>query len=162
MTHGFDNSGRQYDKDGNLIDWWTEEDAKLFDEHSKVLVDFFDKIEILPGLHANGELTLGENLSDHGGMMISYQAFKNATANKPLGKKDGFTADQRFFIAYAQVWCASMRDERMRSDTRSNEHSIGYWRVNGSLPHIDAWYDAFNITENDAMYIPKEERAVVW
>ena len=113
MTHGFDDMGRQYDKDGNLNDWWTEEDAKNFDERSKVLVDYFDNIEVAPGLNANGRFTLGENIADHGGLQISYQAYKNATANKPLDIVDGFTPAPRFFLAYANVWAVNIRTEEI-------------------------------------------------
>lgn len=162
MTHGFDDQGRLFDKDGNINEWWTAEDAEKFGERAKVLVDYFNKIEVLPGLHANGELTLGENIADHGGLMIAHQAFLNATAGAPLEEKDGFTAEQRFFLAYATVWANNIREERIRQNTRSDVHSLGRWRVNGALPHIDAWYEAFDVQEGDAMYIPAEQRAKIW
>ena len=162
MTHGFDDMGRQYDKDGNLNDWWTEEDAKNFDERSKVLVDYFDNIEVAPGLNANGRFTLGENIADHGGLQISYQAYKNATANKPLEIVDGFTPEQRFFLAYANVWAGNIRPEEILRLTKVDEHSLGRWRVNGALPHINAWYEAFDINANDPMYIAEENRTSIW
>ena len=162
MTHGFDDQGRQFDKEGNLKDWWTAEDATLFGERSKVLVDFFNKIEVLPGLQANGELTLGENIADHGGLQVAYQAFKNATKNAPLADVDGFTPEQRFFLAYAGVWAGNIRDEQIRVYTKSDPHSLGRWRVNGALPHINAWYEAFGINENDPLYIAPENRASIW
>ncbi|MBP5590032.1 MAG: M13 family metallopeptidase [Bacteroidales bacterium] len=162
MTHGFDDQGRQFDKDGNVNEWWTEQDAEQFKNKVNVLVDHFNKIEVLPGLFANGELTLGENIADHGGLMVSYQAFKNATASNPLPTLEGFTPEQRFFLAYAAVWAQNIREERIRSNTKSDVHSIGRWRVNGTLPHIDAWYDAFNIKEGDALYVPKSQRADIW
>ena len=162
MTHGFDDQGRQFDKEGNMNDWWAEGDADRFTKHVQIIVDHFDSIEVLPGLHANGSLCLGENIADHGGLMVAYQAFKNATKDNPLPDKDGFTADQRFFLAYAGVWAANIRDEEIRNRTKSDVHSLSRWRVNGTLPHIDAWYDAFGVTEDDALYLPKEKRAVIW
>ena len=162
MTHGFDDQGRQYDKDGNLKDWWAEGDGDRFNERTKVMVDFFNNIEVLPGLKANGQLTLGENIADHGGLNVSYLAYKNATKNNPLPDEDGFTADQRFFIAYATLWAGNIREEEIRSRTKSDPHSLGEWRVNGALPHVDAWYEAFGITENDSMYIAPESRCRVW
>jgi len=162
MTHGFDDQGRQFDKEGNLKDWWTADDATRFNERSKVLVDFFNNIEVLPGLQANGELTLGENIADHGGLQVAYQAFKNATKEAPLADVDGFTPEQRFFLAYAGVWAGNIRDEQIRVYTKSDPHSLGRWRVNGALPHINAWYDAFGITETDPLYIAPENRASIW
>ncbi len=162
MTHGFDDQGRQYDKDGNLKDWWAEGDGDRFNERTKVMVDFFNNIEVLPGLKANGQLTLGENIADHGGLNVSYLAFKNATKNNPLPEEDGFTADQRFFIAYATLWAGNIREEEIRSRTKSDPHSLGEWRVNGALPHVDAWYEAFGITEKDSMYLSPENRCRVW
>lgn len=162
MTHGFDDQGRQYDKNGNLTDWWAEGDAERFDARAKVMVDFFNNIEVLPGLKANGQLTLGENLADHGGLNVSYLAFQNAMKENPLGDVDGFTPEQRFFLAYATVWAANTREEDMRSRTKSDPHSLGEWRVNGALPHIQAWYDAFNITPESPMYIAPENRVNIW
>ena len=162
MTHGFDDQGRQFDKDGNLKDWWTADDAERFNTRSKVLVDYFNNIEVLPGLQANGELTLGENIADHGGLQVAYQAFKNATKDAPLAEEGGFTPEQRFFLAYSGVWAGNIRDEQIRVYTKSDPHSLGRWRVNGALPHINAWYEAFGITENDPMYIAPEKRASIW
>ena len=138
MTHGFDDQGSQFDKDGNLKNWWTEADRKNFEARTKVMADFFSKIEVLPGLYANGQLTLGENIADHGGLNIAFQAFKEATAANPLPEKDGFTPEQRFFLAYAKVWIDNIRDEEIRNRTKNDPHSLGRWRVNGALPHIDA------------------------
>ena len=162
MTHGFDDQGRQFDKEGNLKDWWTAEDAERFNTRAQVMVDFFNKIEVLPGLMANGQLTLGENIADHGGLQVAYQAFKNATKDAPLNEVDGFTPEQRFFLAYAGVWAGNIRDEQIRVYTKSDPHSLGRWRVNGALPHINAWYDAFGITENDSLYIAPEKRVSIW
>ena len=162
MTHGFDDQGRQFDKDGNLKDWWTAEDAKRFEERAQVMVNFFDSIQVLPGLNANGSLTLGENIADHGGLQVSFQAFKNATKDAPLPVKDGFTPEQRFFLSYAGVWAGNIRDEQIRLQTKSDPHSLGRWRVNGALPQIGAWYDAFGIKEGDPMYLAPEKRVSIW
>ena len=162
MTHGFDDQGRQFDKDGNLKDWWTPDDAERFNTRAQVMVNFFDSIQVLPGLHANGSLTLGENIADHGGLQVSFQAFKNATKDAPLGVVDGFTPEQRFFLSYAGVWAGNVRDEQIRLQTKSDPHSLGRWRVNGALPQIGAWYEAFNITENDSMYLAPEKRVSIW
>lgn len=162
MTHGFDDQGRQFDKKGNFADWWGAEDAEKFKARAQVMVDFFNNVEVLPGLKANGQLTLGENIADHGGLNIAFHAFKNATKEAPLETVDGFTPEQRFFLAYANVWAANIREEEIRNRTKSDPHSLGEWRVNGALPHIDAWYEAFNITEKDSLYIPKEKRLNIW
>ena len=162
MTHGFDDQGRQFDKEGNFNNWWTDTDAEQFTERSQVLVDHFNAIEVLPGLKSNGSLTLGENIADHGGLMVAYQAFKNATKDQPQEVKYGFTPDQRFFLAYAGVWAGQIRDEEIRNRVKSDPHSLGRWRVNGTLPHIDAWYEAFGIDENNALYIAPEQRAKIW
>ena len=162
MTHGFDDQGRQFDKDGNLKDWWTAEDAKRFEERAQVMVNFFDSIQVLPGLNANGSLTLGENIADHGGLQVSFQAFKNATKDASLPVEDGFTPEQRFFLSYAGVWAGNIRDEQIRLQTKSDPHSLGRWRVNGALPQIGAWYDAFGIKEGDPMYLAPEKRVSIW
>ena len=162
MTHGFDDQGAKFDKDGNLRQWWTAEDTKNFEERTHVMRDFFNNIEVLPGLQANGQLTLGENMADHGGLQVAFQAFKNATKDAPLSTQDGCTPEQRFFLAYAGVWAGNIRDEEIRNLTKSDPHSLGRWRVNGALPHIDAWYEAFGITESDPMFVPKSERVTIW
>ena len=162
MTHGFDDQGSQYDKEGNLRRWWSDEDRQRFEERIQVMRAFHDSIEVLPGLHANGSLTLGENMADHGGLMVSFQAFKNATKDAPLPVIDGFTPEQRFFLAYANVWGQNIRDEEIRKRVKSDPHELGKWRVDGQLPHIDAWYDAFGITEQDPMFVPKDERVTIW
>lgn len=162
MTHGFDDQGRQFDKDGNLKDWWAEGDAERFTTRTNVMVDFFNKIEVLPGLHANGALTLGENIADHGGLKIAFSALQHAMKDAPLGVENGFTPEQRFFLSYALVWAGNIRDEQIRVYTKSDPHSLAEWRVNGALPHIQAWYDAFGITPNDSMYIAPENRVNIW
>ena len=162
MTHGFDDQGRRFDKDGNMHDWWTESDGKNFTERTDKYADFFSKIKVLPDLNANGRLTLGENLADHGGLQVAYAASKNATKFHPLPVIDGLTADQRFFLAYAGVWAGNITEAEMRNRTKSDPHSLGRWRVNGALPHVDMWYDAFGIKESDKMFIPKENRLSLW
>lgn len=162
MTHGFDDQGRQYDKDGNLKDWWTAEDGKNFEARANVMATFFDSIQVAPGVYANGRFTLGENIADHGGLQVSYNAFKKATAASPLQPKDGFTPEQRFFLSYANVWAGNIRPEEVLRLTKMDEHSLGKWRVDGALPHIGAWYEAFNITEKDPMFLPVEKRVSIW
>lgn len=145
-----------------MKDWWTAEDAKRFEERAQVMVNFFDSIQVLPGLNANGSLTLGENIADHGGLQVSFQAFKNATKDASLPVEDGFTPEQRFFLSYAGVWAGNIRDEQIRLQTKSDPHSLGRWRVNGALPQIGAWYDAFGIKEGDPMYLAPEKRVSIW
>ena len=162
MTHGFDDQGRRFDKDGNMKDWWTESDGNNFTARTDKYADFFGNIEVLPDLKANGRLTLGENLADHGGLQVAYAAYKNATKYVPLGEIDGLTADQRFFHAYAGVWAGNITEAEIRKRTKSDPHSLGRWRVNGALPHVDAWYEAFGVKEGDKMFIPKSERLELW
>ncbi len=162
MTHGFDDQGRQYDADGNMKDWWTASDAKGFNERADLYANFFDAIEVLPGLHSNGRFTLGENLADHGGLQVAFNAFENATAKKPLKNLDGFTPEQRFFLAYAGVWGQNITDQEIRNRVKRDPHALGKWRVNGALPHVDAWYKAFNVKNGDKMYIPENERLQLW
>lgn len=162
MTHGFDDQGRKFDKEGNLNDWWTAEDAESFDERAQVLVDHFDNIVVLDTVRANGTFTLGENIADHGGLQVSYNAYlktKEAQSGKTI---DGFTPAQRFFLSYATLWAGNVRDAEILRLTKIDPHSLGKWRVNGALPHIDAWYDAFDVNETNELYIPKEERASIW
>lgn len=160
MTHGFDDSGRQFDVEGNLRDWWTTDDASGFEARANVMREFFNKIEIAPGIFANGEFTLGENLADYGGVTISYTAFDN------FGDKTndvaGLSPQMRFFVAYAGTWAQNMRDAEALRLTKMDEHSLGYNRVNGILPHIDAWYDAFKVTPDNKMYIAPEQRVRLW
>ena len=162
MTHGFDDQGRNYDKEGNMTNWWTDEDAAGFQKRADVLINFFNNIKVLPDLNANGALTIGENLADHGGLEVSFNAYKNATKNNPLPTIDGLTADQRFFIAYAGVWAANITEAEIRNRTKSDPHSLGKWRVDATLPHVSAWYDAFNVQPTDKLYLPKEQRIELW
>ena len=165
MTHGFDDQGSQFDKDGNLINWWTEEDRARFEERTKVMEEYFNGIEVAPGTFANGAFTLGENIADHGGLQVAYLAFQNAQAakgDKAVGDKDGFTAEQRFFLAYSNVWAGNIRDEEILQRTKNDPHSLGRWRVNGALPHINAWYEAWNVTPESPMYLAPEKRVSIW
>lgn len=162
MTHGFDDQGCQFDKDGNLNNWWSADDKASFDARTLVMVDYFDKIEVAPGVFANGKFTLGENIADHGGLQVAYQAFKTAMHKTPLKTVDGFTPEQRFFLAYANVWAGNIRHEEVLALTKSDPHSLGRWRVNGALPHIDAWYEAFNVTQESPMYVAPANRVSIW
>lgn len=162
MSHGFDDQGRQFDKDGNFRDWWAEGDADKYNERAQVIKDFFSAIKVLPDLNANGDLCCGENLGDHGGLKFAYTAFKNATKDNPLPVRDGFTPEQRFFLAYAGVWAQNITEAEIRRRTTIDPHSLGEWRVNGALPLIDAWYEAFGITEEDPLFVPKEKRVKIW
>ena len=162
MTHGFDDQGRQFDKDGNLHEWWAAGDAEKFTAHVTPLAEFFSNINVLDDLKANGKLTLGENLADHGGLQVAYQAFLNATKDAPLKDKDGFTPAQRFFLAYATVWAGNIREAEIRKRTKSDPHALGRWRVNGTLPHINSWYEAFGVKEGDKLFVPAKERVDIW
>jgi len=163
MTHGFDDQGRNYDKTGNLNNWWTDEDTTNFDERSTILVNHFNQIEVHPGTFANGIFTLGENIADNGGVNISYAALQKAKEEgKIKGDMDGFTPEQRFFIAYANVWAGSIRDEEVLRRTKEDPHSLGKWRVNGTLPHCESFIEAFNVKEGDPMWLAPEKRASIW
>lgn len=162
MTHGFDDKGRNYDKEGNLKDWWTEEDAKRFDEKSKILVERFDNILVLPDLNADGKLSLGENIADYGGLKISYDALMIALGDTRPEKIDGFTAEQRFYLSYAKIWGQNIRETEIRRRTKEDVHSLGEWRVNGQLPGIKEFHEAFGIKEGDKMYLPPEKWASIW
>ena len=168
MTHGFDDQGRQFDKDGNMNNWWTDADAEAFKARTDILVDQFNKIVILPekngqpALMADGALSLGENIADQGGLRVSYTALQNTFKEKgepaPI---DGFTAAQRFYYSYATIWGQNIRDEEAARLTKTDVHSLGKNRVNATLRNIQTFYDAFGITDGD-MFLPEEERVVIW
>lgn len=162
MTHGFDDQGAQFDKNGNLRNWWTPQDKKNFEQRTQRMVKTFDAVEVLPGVHCNGALTCGENIADHGGIKIAYQAFEQAKTNNSSQVNDGFTPEQRFFLGYSLVWAANERPEALRNRVRTDPHSPGRWRVNAALPQIDAWYKAFNIKKGDKLFVPKSKRVDVW
>lgn len=160
MTHGFDDSGRHFDQDGNMKDWWTAQDAKGFEERANVMREYFDNIKINDEVNANGEFTLGENLADYGGVTIAFDAYKNFGTQSDVASE--ITSDRRFFIAYAGAWAQNIRpDEELRL-TKVDEHSLGKNRVNGILPHINAWYDAFTISPESALYIAPDKRVKLW
>lgn len=163
MTHGFDDQGRNYDKQGNLNNWWQDSDATNFKERTDVLVNYFNNVEVLPGTCANGTFTLGENIADNGGLNISYVALQKAKEQGNIKENmDGFTADQRFFIAYAGVWAGNIREAEMLRRTKEDPHSLGKWRVNATLPHVDAFYKTYDVKEGDKMYLAPKDRAKIW
>ena len=165
MTHGFDDQGRNYDLKGNLTDWWTAEDAKAFTDRAQLIVDHFNSIEVAPGVFANGAFTLGENIADNGGLNVSFTAMKKAMRDNPAAIKnmmDEFSPEQRFFLAYAAVWAANIRHEEILRRTKTDPHALGRWRVNATLRHIDAFYDAFDVKPTDPMWLAPEKRARIW
>ncbi|MBE6306212.1 MAG: M13 family metallopeptidase [Bacteroidaceae bacterium] len=166
MTHGFDDQGRQYDKDGNLNNWWQKVDEEKFNVLADKLVAQFDKIVVLEGengpVYANGRFTLGENIADQGGLRVAYTAFRNSLNGAEPEAIDGFTADQRFYLGYAALWAGNVRDAEILRRTTTDPHSLGRWRVNATLRNIDNFYQAFGVTEEDAMYLAPEERVVIW
>ena len=162
MTHGFDDMGRQFDKEGNLNDWWTPEDTRQFNLRADRLVEQYDQIVVIDTVHANGRFTLGENIADQGGLRIAYTAFKNATEGAEQTPIDGFTPDQRFYLAYANLWASNIRDEEILRRTKTDPHSLGKWRVNAALRNLETFYQAFGITAEQPMYMAPEERVVIW
>lgn len=162
MSHGFDDQGCQFDKNGNQNNWWTAADKANYDKRTKVLEEYFNNYEVLPGKKINGKLTLGENIGDNGGLNIAFRAMSNLMKTKKLPVIDGFTPEQRFFLAWGRVWAANTSDEMTDYLLKVDPHSPNQARVNGALPHIDAWYDAFNVKKSDKMYVPKSKRAHIW
>ena len=162
MSHGFDDQGSQFDKTGNQRDWWTAQDKKNFQERSKVLGDHFGKVEVVNGKKVNGQLTLGENIGDNGGLNIAFRALQNSMKKKPLKTLDGFTPEQRFFLSWARVWAGNARPEYLEYLITVDPHSPNMARVNAALPEIDAWYDAFKIKKGDKLFIPANKRAHIW
>ena len=162
MTHGFDDSGRQFDKNGNLAEWWTPEDSDRFKALADRLVEQFDVIEVAPGVHANGRYTLGENIADQGGLRIALTAYLDSRNDEKPEDIDGLTPLQRFYIAYANVWAGNIREEEIKLRTKTDPHSIDRLRTNATLKNIDEFFEAFDIKEGDNMWRPKEERTVIW
>ena len=163
LTHGFDDQGRLYDKTGNLKEWWTKSDETKFKERTKILVDQFSSFKVLDTLHANGKLTLGENIADLGGLNISFYALQKELKDKPaVGKINGFTQDQRYFLSFAQIWAQNIRDKEIQRLTRVDVHSLGKFRVNGPLPNLEEFNTAFGIKPGDQMYKPEKDRAIIW
>ena len=162
MSHGFDDQGSQFDKTGNQKNWWTELDKKNYEARTKLLEDYFDKVEVVSGKTINGKQTLGENIGDNGGINIAFRALQNAMKKNPLGVKDGFTPEQRFFLSWARVWASNMRPEYLEMLITVDVHSPNIARVNAALPHIDAWYDAFKVKKGNRLFLPKNKRAHIW
>ena len=167
MTHGFDDQGRQFDKDGNMNNWWTDADAEAFKKKTDILVKQFDAIEVLPArdgqpaVYASGALCLGENIADQGGLRVAYTALHNALDTSGVAPIDGFTPEQRFYLGYATLWAQNIRDEEIARLTKEDVHSLGKWRVNATLRNIQEFYDAFGI-DGGAMFMPVEERVIIW
>jgi putative endopeptidase len=162
ISHGFDDQGRKFDENGNVKDWWTAEDGKRFDAEAKIFGDQYAKFEAAPGAFVNPKLTMGENIADFAGIQVALDAYHRSLGGKPAPVIDGLTGDQRFFLAYAQVWREKQREDALRSQVTSDPHSPGRFRVWGPLRNVDAWYQAFGITPDNAMYIPPEQRARIW
>ena len=162
MSHGFDDQGAQFDKDGNQNDWWTPADKAAFEARTKVLADYFSTVEAVPGRKINGRLTLGENIGDNGGLQIAFRALQNTLQKEDLGVKDGFTPEQRFFLSWARVWASNMRPEYIEMIITTDPHSPNRARVNAALPQIDAWYKAFNVKKGQKLYLAPQKRARIW
>lgn len=162
MTHGFDDQGRMFDQAGNMVDWWTEGDAARFQEAAEKLAAQFDKIVLVKDLHANGHLTLGENIADQGGLRIAYDAFRQTQQFKDNQPLDGFTPTQRFYLSYGRIWAENSTEEAIFQQTKSDPHSIGRYRVNATLRNIDTFFDAFNIKPGDKMWLDPADRAIIW
>ncbi len=164
LTHGYDDQGRKYDADGNLNDWWTEADGKAFEARSQKMVEEFNGFEVLPGLRVNGQLTLGENLADLGGVSIAYEALQRALAKDPARRKnlDGFTPEQRFFLSFAQIWRINVREAEARRLVTVDPHSPGKYRANGTLKNIPEFLSAFDIPPDSPMWLPPEQRTKIW
>jgi predicted metalloendopeptidase len=162
FSHGFDDQGSKYDAQGNLNDWWTAEDRKLFDERTKVLVNQFNQFEVLDSVFVNGELTLGENIADLAGLTVSYDAYMRSLAGKQRTNIDGYTPEQRFFISWSTIWRSKMRDEALKSQVKTDPHSPGMYRAYVPLQNVEAFYKAFNILPHNGMYLSFEKRVKIW
>lgn len=162
MTHGFDDQGRLFDKDGNMNNWWRPEDEAAFKAKTAVLIDQYSEVEILPGVHANGALSLGENIADHGGLSIAYTALHNKLGDKTPADIDGFSVDQRFYIGYAHLWAQNATDEEKARLTKLDVHSLAENRVNVAVRNFKTFFDAFGIKEGDPMWRPESERVSIW
>jgi putative endopeptidase len=163
FTHGFDDQGAQYDSKGNLKNWWTEEDAKNFNALGDQYISYFNQFEPLKGVHVNGALTIGENIADLGGITLAYYALKKSLEGKPEPAKiNGFTWQQRFFLSWAQVWHNNIKDEELRNRLQTDPHSPARYRINGPLKHFQPFYEAFDVKEGDKMWIPENQRVIIW
>jgi putative endopeptidase len=162
MTHGFDDQGRMFDQYGNMVDWWTDEDSEKFQAAAEKLAAQFDEIVVVKDQHANGHLTLGENIADQGGLRIAYDAFKTTQQFRDGKKIDGFTPAQRFYLSYGRIWADNMTEEAIFQQTKSDPHSIGRYRVNATLRNIDTFFDAFGIKAGEKMWLDPADRAIIW
>jgi predicted metalloendopeptidase len=162
MGHGFDDQGRKSDGDGVQRDWWTEEDAKKYMERADILAAQYSEFEPLPGEKLNGKLGLGENIGDLTGVTMAYDAYKRSLGGKEAPVIDGYTGDQRFFMAWAQVWAIKWKEEALSTQIKNGPHSPGEYRANGIVRNFGPWYDAFNVTPENAMYLPPEQRVKIW
>ena len=162
MGHGFDDQGRKTDGNGVQRDWWTEEDGAAFKARADELIAQFDAYEPLPGETVNGKLTLGENIGDLTGLTMSYAAYKRSLGGKPAPILDGLTGDQRFFLAYAQIWQVKFRDAALINRLKTDPHSPGEYRANGIVRNFDPWYEAFDVKPDHALYLPPEKRVKIW
>ncbi len=162
LTHGFDDQGRKSDGDGNLTDWWTEEDAREFEKRAQMMVEEYNKFSPIEGMHVNGELTLGENIADLGGLTIAYHAYQNALKGKPAPVIDGFTGEQRFFLGWAQVWARKYREDELRRRLKTDSHSPSQYRTNGVVTNMPEFYDTYNVKEGDQLFTPVEQRVRIW
>jgi putative endopeptidase len=162
MTHGFDDQGRNFDAAGNMHDWWSAKDAEKFNAATKKLAAQFDSIVVVKKEHANGQLTLGENTADQGGLRIAYNAFKKTQEGQSNEEIGGFTPDQRFYLSYGRIWAENITDQAAYQQTKSDPHSLGRWRVNATLRNIDTFFKAFNIKGGDKMYRAPQDRVIIW
>jgi len=162
MSHGFDDQGSMFDANGNMVNWWTDEDKAKFDAKGDALAAQFDEVEVLPGVHANGRFTLGENIGDHGGLSIAFSAMQNAIKGRPQGLIDGFTPEQRFYLSYGAIWAQNITDQEKARLTNMDPHSLAVNRVNVSLRNFQSFFDAFDIHEGDPMFRPESERVHIW
>jgi predicted metalloendopeptidase len=162
ISHGFDDQGSQYDGDGNLRDWWTEADHKNFAAKTKMLVNQYNQFEPIPGYHVNGELTLGENIADNSGLAIAYKAYKISLKGKKAPVIDGLTGEQRLYMGWAQVWRTKMREQQQIVQVKTDPHSPGQFRANGTLRNQPGFYDAFKVKQGDKMYLAPKDRVIIW
>ncbi|MBU2098612.1 MAG: M13 family metallopeptidase, partial [Gammaproteobacteria bacterium] len=162
ITHAFDDQGRRSDGEGNLRDWWAEEDATQFTERAQRMIDQFDQFEPLPGLHIQGALALGENIADLGGLTVAHKAWQISLNGEPAAEIDGFSGEQRFFLGWGQIWRISFREEALRQQLITGPHSPGMYRVLGPLSNMPEFYQAFGVSETDAMYRPSDVRVKIW
>jgi len=162
LTHGFDDQGRKFDSKGKLRDWWTDADAKTFEARAKHLGEQYSAFEPLPGVHINGSLTMGENIADLGGVTLALDAYRASLKGQPAPVLEGWTGDQRVFLGWAQAWRGKAKDDFIRRQVVSDPHSPRKYRVNGIVRNVDAWYDAFQVSPGDSLYVKPGDRVRIW